>query len=338
MKTNKTNQTPLKARNSKAACPPTVLKRLTTAAACLLLCLCVASCSQEESNTLPDGGEYPHTGKRMPLLIGGADVATYSVTTADTRAVTSSVENWTTFLIYVFRKVSTYTNPTGYEFLSYGMAYVKEDGTVGYMGGTKPYYYENATIRVVAVSNGEIYDSDFRGEWMDAQPKAPNWGSYIGVDLNNDCNFMAYDSGDFVATAEPLQLTFRYYTSQVVIFLPDVIAVDFIEQNLGTTGSWKMGEANIIEASRVNNAPYGNKRSTTIYHDNRFAAINPSGLYYIKYSVIPTSELSFPRVLLNSITTSDGYQRPDYNTEIFPYEINTFEKGKLYPYLLGRRP
>lgn len=355
----------MRTRNRKAVCLMTALTRLIMTAACLLLCL--TSCTREDADALPDGGDYPTTGKRIPLRFGSAGTATYAVSTADTRndvttdtdpngfvltpiwmpqtragQKTNTVDPYTSFIIYLFKKTDS-----GYQFDSYCRCIWGENSGGNYevqnlyRNEPLPYAYENTTMRMVAISNGEIVTNGVSTTWMDEQITADKclWrtGTPIDVDLNDGRNFMVYDSGDFkVREDQKINIKFEYLTSQVVILVYGMTAATIQEMSMSMKGIWSFGNEYITDASEKDE--YGNpinKRTPNcFYNDDRFMHDFPT-YPYIKYSVIPAVVGAYgilvPKSTIDAnITIGDGMVM---NMYLMPGR-DILEKGKLFPYTI----
>lgn len=373
MKTDKRNQ-PLftKHCNQTAICPPTFLTRLMTVATCLLLCL--ASCGSEESDTLPDGGDYPPTGKRIPLRVAGAGMASYATSTAgtrssgldggldgltsiwvpQTRASTSAMPTGALFWLYVYTKDLSTSN---YSFTCSYACRIRDTGIQ-----CSAYYYEGSTIRIIAVWNGASSEYDKRltldeynhivGQFENTMPRSPAWGSPYPVDLSKGANFMVYDSGDINTKTylDPIQIMFRYYTSQIVVFLPHLTDAKemkgYQEYALATQGTWNVGDPYITESARFEGDAQppksDNLEATSIYTDAKYSSITQGyGLSdncpYIEYPVISLdtrgfSTAEFPLLIVKLFI--NGLSSEMWIT-CKPDGPRNFEKGKLYPYIAG---
>lgn len=381
MKTDKRNQ-PLSTKrcNQTAICPPTFLTRLMTVATCLLLCL--ASCSNEEPAPLPDGGDYPLTGKRIPLRFAGAGMATYSpsivdtrngdfngltpIWTPQTRATTSSLAKGTMFKLYVYTKEP---NTSNYSFTCSSKCMIKDTGIQ-----CSAYYYEGSTIRIIAVWNGAntekasdphigLYNGypssqkfDYLLIQLEDMPQSPAWGSAFPVNLGMGANFMVYDSGDINTKTylDPIQIMFRYYTSQIVLFVTNLdlstSITSYRERALATKGTWYVGDPYITESERIIGqvvSKNDNDASGDWYKDDKYASImNYTGIDpnspYIEYSVISMdlqkygSDKSYPYIEMRFTYTSSYGPSAYQDMKIAGVGNFLFEPGKQYLYYYRR--
>lgn len=383
MKTDKRNQAlSTKRCNQTAICPPIFLTRLMVVATCLLLCL--ASCSSEEPDTLPDGGNYPLTGKRIPLRFAGAGMATYSTSIVDTRngsfngmtpiwtpqtrATTSSLAKGTLFMLYVYTKDPASSN-------NYLLTCRSQSRLMDTIQHTAPlYYYEGSTIRIIAVWNGantetpsdphiglfENHTSYMKFnrllDQLEKMPQSPAWGSAFPVDLSMGANFMVYDSGDITTKTylEPIQIMFRYYTSQIVLFVTNLDLytqiTSYRERALATKGTWYVGDPYITESERITGqvvSKNDNDASGDWYKDDKYATILTNmGLApnspYIEYPVISMDlqkyggDKFYPYIEMR-FTYSSSYGSSSYqDMKIAGMGNFLFEPGKQYLYYYQR--
>lgn len=386
METDKRNQALITKRcNQTAICPPTFLTRLMTVATCLLLCL--ASCSSEEPDTLPDGGNYPLTGKRIPLRFAGAGMATYSTSIVDTRngsfngltpigtpqtrATTSSLAKGTLFKLYVYTK-----DPDPASSNKYLLTCSSQPRLMDTLQHAPLYYYEGSTIRIIAVWNGantenasdphiDVFEGreQIRGmkfnhllEQLEGMPQSPAWGSAFPVDLSMGANFMVYDSGDITTKTylAPIQIMFRYYTSQIVLFVglrSDTKITSYRERALATKGTWYVGDPDITESARNNGqleSKNDNDFSGDWYKDDKYATIlnnmsrDPNSPY-IEYPVISMDlrafdpKMRYPYVEMRFTFSMGAFQDmkiagPSVYDMGYNYDYALFEPGKQYLY------
>lgn len=243
MKTNMKKKTTEKAASQKR---PRLKTMFMT---CLLLCLCLAACS-DQSGVLPDEGGYPTSGERVPLQMGAACISAYTDTGADTRGIVE-LTDYIMFRLYIFTK---YNN--NYRFTSFGNYY--NYGQIQPFNATA-FYYKNTTIRIIAISNGRHYDQIQDAEaWLDKQPTAPKWGDVMNISLLNQDNFMIYDSGDIAAPTAPLQIGFRYLTSKISLKISSrsngpisLTSVDIRPVNFYMTGTWAFGDSDITPGDKI---------------------------------------------------------------------------------------